>query len=220
VSKILVFVEGATEEAFVNQILSAFFKGRRHSPTPRLTGHPRREGGIREYDIFKNELRLAMEEDKYQYFSTMFDFYGLPESYPGRRGVIGDNPRAKASSVENAIKEDLQSDFPEFNVEDRVIPYIQMHEFEALLFSDPNQTARAIGANDQANNLRRIVEEYQEPEAIDDGEKTAPSKRIKSLIPWYNKPTDGLVAVRRLGLDRIRENCPHFNDWVTHLESL
>ncbi|MDP2936062.1 MAG: DUF4276 family protein, partial [Dehalococcoidia bacterium] len=46
----------------------------------------------------------------------------------------------------------------------------------------------------------------------------APSKRVLDLIPKYQKPLLGTLAVLEIGLDTIRKECPHFNDWVTRLE--
>ena len=49
---------------------------------------------------------------------------------------------------------------------------------------------------------------------------TPPSKRIKALIPKYNKVLHGPLAAGETGLDSMRNECPRFNGWLSRLESL
>jgi Domain of unknown function (DUF4276) len=39
------------------------------------------------------------------------------------------------------------------------------------------------------------------------------------LVPGYEKPLLGSLAVQEIGLIRIRRECPHFNEWLDQLES-
>ena len=93
-----------------------------------------------------------------------------------------------------------------------------MHEFEGLLFSDPDQFAQSLGKPDLAPELRGIRQEFQTPEDINDSPDTAPSKRVLNLYRGYRKPVDGVQAMAELGLDTVREACPLFNAWVGTLE--
>ena len=101
---------------------------------------------------------------------------------------------------------------------DRFVPYVMMHEFEAMLFSDCEAFARGIGSPDLAPSLQAIRDEFCNPEEIDDSPVTAPSKRIAPLVPGYQKPTQGTFAIQAIGLDTIRAQCPHFREWLERLE--
>ena len=100
----------------------------------------------------------------------------------------------------------------------RFIPFVVTHEFEGLLFSDCAALSRGIGRPDLEPSLQEIRDRFSTPEEIDDSPLTAPSKRIEALMPGYEKPLFGTLAVLEIGLTRIRGACPHFNNWLTILE--
>jgi hypothetical protein len=95
-----------------------------------------------------------------------------------------------------------------------------MHEFEGLLFSDCEAFARAIGQESVAGDLRKIRDKFNTPEEINDSTLTAPSRRIASLLPQYDKPLLANVAALEIGLKKMRKECPHFEQWLTTLENL
>ena len=95
-----------------------------------------------------------------------------------------------------------------------------MHEFEALLFSDCHDFAKAMGRPDIENRLQEIKDEFGNPEEINDSQQTAPSKRIGKILPGYQKPVLGTLAALGIGLKKIRASCPHFADWINQLEQL
>ncbi len=101
----------------------------------------------------------------------------------------------------------------------RFIPFVVMHEFEGLLFSDCAAFSRGIGRPDLAAGLQEIRDQFATPEEIDDSLVTAPSKRVEALVPGYEKPLLGVLAILKIGLARIRAECPHFDEWVTRLEA-
>jgi hypothetical protein len=101
----------------------------------------------------------------------------------------------------------------------RFIPYVMMHEFEGLLFSDPAGFARAVGQPTLEPAFTRIRNQFQTPEEINDSPMTAPSKRVELHMPEYEKPLFGVLAVLEIGLPRIRTECPHFAAWLATLEA-
>jgi hypothetical protein len=103
---------------------------------------------------------------------------------------------------------------------DRFVPFVVMHEFEGLLFSDPVAFSKGIGRPDLATEFSAIRKQFTSPEEIDDSPITAPSKRLQALVPGYEKPLLGILAILEIGLTRIRAECPHFNGWLERLESL
>ena len=126
----------------------------------------------------------------------------------------------RAAHVEDAIRRDLQEELGGGFHANRFVPYVMLHEFEALLFSDCEKFANAIERPALAQKMQAIVDAAGEPEAIDDTPEGAPSKRIEALIPEYDKLHLGILAALEIGLDKIRAACPHFNAWLTRLEEI
>lgn len=142
--------------------------------------------------------------------------YGLPNDFPNQLKARQEkNPFEKVRILEDAMKSDID--------DNRFIPYIQLHEYEALLFSDVATTDKhlsiLLGVN-RTTQLKNIVQVFESPEHINEGADTAPSKRLKSIYQTYDKILFGNIAVAQIGLQKIREECRHFNDWLTALESL
>ena len=127
--------------------------------------------------------------------------------------------RAKQRVVCDAFAGQLVQTLDEGSMR-RFVPYVQMHEFEGLLFSDPNQLASALRRQDLAQKLWAIRRDFETPEHIDDSPVTAPSKRIQSLISRYRKVQAGERAALAISLVKIRQECPLFNAWLNTLESL
>ena len=97
--------------------------------------------------------------------------------------------------------------------------YLALHEFEALLFSDPKKLASVTGGTLDEQQYAKIIEDCGCCEAINDRPETAPSKHILRIAPHYKKTTDGIIAAKDIGLETMREKCPHFNDWLTRIEN-
>jgi hypothetical protein len=95
-----------------------------------------------------------------------------------------------------------------------------MHEFEGLLFSDCGAFSRAIGRPELESKFKAVRDQFQTPEEINDSPDTAPSKRIEAIVPEYEKPLFGALAILEIGLARIREECVHFDAWLKRLEML
>ena len=132
----------------------------------------------------------------------MVDYYGLPRTWPGReRPSRHATLSERAATVERAVLEDISTaiDRPA-----RFVPYVVMHEFEGLLFSDPDRFAQSLGKPSLAPKLRAVRREFQTPEDINDSPDKSPSKRILNLYRGYRKPVDGVLAMAELGLDMNR----------------
>jgi hypothetical protein len=143
----------------------------------------------------------------------MYDLYHLPKDFPGQTNLPKANGHSKALHLENAFKQNINSS--------KFHPYLQVHEFEAFLFVNPVLTASLMtGRNNLSTQLQAIRQGFPTPEDINDDPITAPSKRILSLYPRYEKLLDGPIITLNVGLDAIRAECPHFADWVTWLEGL
>jgi hypothetical protein len=119
--------------------------------------------------------------------------------------------------LEEAMKELIDD-----NWRFRFIPYIQLHEFEGLLFSELNVFILQIPKNEIANynELIQTINDNPNPELINDGKETAPSKRLMRIIKGYNKIVYGSLLAQEIGLEKIRNKCPRFNDWLNLLENV
>ncbi len=216
-------VEGQTEEAFVNRILSPYLAKKRIWAKARCVMTSRKRGrkfrgGIRKYATAKNDITAWMNEDQNlnAYFTTMFDLYGLPNDFPGyetaaRQSSSYDRVRV----LEDALNDDVS--------DSRFIPYIQLHEFEALLFSEPRKLGSQFPDRDAAIlRLAAEASKFDSPEHIDDGSQTAPSKRIVNEIPEYkgSKVSAGPLVAEKIGLDVLQSKCEHFGEWLSRLEAL
>jgi hypothetical protein len=224
-ARLLIHVEGQTEETFVKEMLRDHLQRFGYSSvSARLVGNPRlriRRGGIRSWQSVRRDILQHLKEDAGAIATTFVDYYALPHDWPGRAEAPRMNSSSKkAEYVEKMLIADIGDEMgPSFN-SNRFVPLVMMHEFEALLFSDPDRFAQGICRIDLADKFRTIRQAFESPEEINDSPETAPSKRIEKLLPSYEKPLLGPLAVMEIGLAAIRRECPHFNDWLNRLEAL
>jgi hypothetical protein len=225
-ARLLVHVEGQTEEDFVNEVLRDHLVGAGYeSVSARIVGNARlrqRRGGIRPWPSVRKDIVNHLRQDSGCIATTMVDFYALPQqgdsAWPGRAAAAGIQADVKALCVEQALREDLSEELgSSFNLT-RFIPFVVMHEFEGLLFSDCMAFSRGIGRADLEPHFQRIRNDFQTPEDINDSPVTCPSRRVKELVPGYEKPLFGTLAALEIGLQRIRAQCPHFDSWMRQLE--
>jgi hypothetical protein len=226
-ARLLIHVEGETEETLVNEIIAPHLYqfGFSHVGA-RLVGNARqrdRRGGIRGWNSVRKDILNHLKEDTACLATMMVDYYALPRSgskeWPGRDMAAGLPVSEKAACVETALFADICQELGERLDPRRFVPFVVMHEFEGLLFSDCEAFGRGIGRPDLASDFQAIRDEFATPEEINDSPVTAPSKRVERLIPGYEKPLLGALAVLEIGLGAIRMQCPHFQQWLTDLEA-
>lgn len=221
-TRVRIVCEGQTEEEFVNNLLFDHLYAYGVHAIPIVIREGRHRGGDVRYERVFINIRNSLLQEKTCYCSTLIDFYGLPAKFPGKsiakaQSNLNDKAASFCLAFENALKRDIGE-----NSVRRFIPYVQMHEFEALLFSDPERLAHGIDRPDLRSELTRIGNSFATPEHINDSRTTAPSKRIIKLFPGYElqKPLYGGLAALEIGLPKIRQECPLFNAWLAKLETL
>ena len=222
-SRILVHVEGQTEESFVNTVLAPHLHRVGYTRvSARLLGNARqrsRRGGIRPWGSVRNDILSHLTADQATLATTMVDYYGLPDTWPGRKQAEHKRTlRKRAAAIEKAVLADISESLGDAFDPQRFVPYVVMHEFEGLLFSDPERFARGIGMPGLSSKLQAIRDDFDSPEEINDSPETHPSKRVVGLYKGYQKPLMGVLAAEEIGLDAIREECPLFDRWVAKLE--
>ncbi|GHS93208.1 hypothetical protein AGMMS50276_03000 [Synergistales bacterium] len=223
-------VEGQTEEEFVKQLLCPHLGAMGIFTSVRcvLTSEDKKNsteyrGGFRQtekaYCIVRQDILNWMKEDNNPEcrFSTMFDLYALPKSFPEPE-ISSSDPYLRVAALEAAFKKNIDSSF---HRPERFIPYIQLHEFETFIFADPQALDWEYLEHDKAiSELMTIREKEENPEMINDGPETSPSKRILKQIPEYSKIDRGVNVVKKIGLDKLRQECCHFDQWLKTLEEL
>ena len=227
-ARLLIHVEGETEEMFVNEVLAPhLYSAGWEVVAARIVGNARlreRRGGIKPWSVVRDDIMRHLKEDPGCFATTMVDFYALPQSagkaWPGRAAAAQLPTAQKAPHVEAQLDADLQQAMGPGFLAVRFIPFVIMHEFEALLFSDCGAFSRGVGRPDLHEALQAVRDSFATPEEINDSPLTAPSKRVEALIPSYQKPFLGTLAALEIGLTRIREECPHFGEWLTRLEQI
>jgi hypothetical protein len=217
-AKVLILVEGQTEETVVKRTLGPHLSSLRVFLAPtiiatkRIKSGPSFKGGMPSYAKVRREILRLLGDSSAALVTTMIDFYGLPASFPGRATVMGNTALGKVVFVEKAIEQDIN--------DGRFQAYCSLHEFEALLFSSPATIAAAFAIPNVEQKLLSIRSQFTSPEEIDDSPSTSPSARLQFLFPQYNKPFYGTLIAGRIGLDEMRGACAHFNDWLIRLEAL
>jgi hypothetical protein len=214
-SRVYLLVEGQTEEAFINELLSPHYARLGLYLTPIIVStSPGHKGGVVSYAKIKPQIHRLCKQHAGAHVTTLFDLYALPGDFPGKSSTAypatGSGQR-KAEFLEAELATDIgQRNF---------IPNLLVHEFEALLFAQ-------IDAFEQWTNDDRVLEPLRavrnttSPEDINDSSNTAPSKRILAAMTGYQKTLHGPLIACDIGLDAIREACPHFDEWLKKIEAL
>lgn len=216
-----VTAEGQTEQAFIKELLANHLSSFNVFADARcvLTSKDKRaameyRGGLLNYEKARKDLMAWIKTDNHPEcrFTTMFDLYALPDDFPEYNASRTLSPYDRVRTLEKAMADDID-DY-------RFIPYIQLHEFESLILSDPRALdCEYLEHEKPIDNLISMVG-GENPELINDGAQTAPSKRILQEIPEYDKVTAGVSVAKMIGLKKLREKCRHFNDWLTLLETI
>ena len=228
-TKLFVHVEGQTEETFVNELLAPhlYSLGKFSSVSARLIGSARlrsRRGGIKPWVEVQQGIVRHLNEHRENVVTTMVDYFGMPRmgsrAWPGRSSADRqESHSAKATVVETILAREISSVMGPNFMEHRFIPYVMLHEFEAMLFSDCRKFAEITGHPNLEPHLQSIRSQFATPEEIDDSPEKSPSHRIKALIPGYRKPFMGYLGILSIGIEKVRSECPHFASWLARLES-
>ncbi len=161
--------------------------------------------------------------DSSAYVTTMLDYYGLPDNFPGMSPVGQGDCFQRAEEIERKFHEDICTSYQKRRKREllpsRFIPNLILHEFEGLIFSSPLAMQEILRQN-ILSDIEKILSSYQSPEEINDSRESSPSKRLKKIYPAYNKVFDGVLIAKEIGLPTIRKRCQHFDGWLRKLEAL
>lgn len=216
--RLIIIGEGQTEQAFCKDILQPFFAAKSiyiQNPTIKKS-----KGGIVPWKEFKKEILNHLKSDSSVCVSLLIDYYGIKAKHEfpkwvEAKTIVDKNERM--DFLENAMLEEIENKY-----EKRFIPYIQLHEFEGLLFCDIDVFNENFEKEEflDYNYLNETIERYANPEMINDGKTTAPSKRLSRIILGYQKTVHGPLLAEEIGLKAMREKCPRFNNWIEKMSEI
>lgn len=207
--RVNILCEGQTEEQFVNRILIPYFEPQEIYVKPiimttkRYVSGGKKRGGVGNYKLIAQELRMLCK-DRDAYITSMLDYFRLPEDTPCMDQRYADIYQHVAA-IETAIDRDINAGNCHAN--------LMVHEFEALLFSDPT-AFEGIMSESEIRSIAKIRASFATPEDINSAPETAPSKRILQIKPDYQKVTQGNMIAEKIGIDKMMTNCPHFGEWI------
>jgi hypothetical protein len=223
VTRVLLLVEGQTEEAFVNRVLrpylaplSVFVERASLLRTKELPEGKPYKGGTTTYRQMARDVRRLLQ-DSDAYVTTLIDYYGLPPDFPRLADAKALDRMQRAAALEDAFADDIGD--PRFHL------FLAMHEFEAWIFAASTAAEAHLSVAGLAAVLDKISAAAGGPEHVNDHPATHPSIRLAELVRLhgtrrYGKVADGPDILAKAGLDVVRSVCPHFADWLNWLERL
>ncbi len=219
--RVFILVEGQTEEIFVRTVLAPHLEAHKVWVTPilittkRRKGAPNHKGGSVTWDRVSGDIKRFCADSNVVAITTMLDYYGLGAGFADRATSLRSEPEQRVSELGRALAEQV--------ADERFYPFFMLHEFEALLYSDALACAEYLECPGLLEMMAEAVKTCGSPESVNDSRQTAPSKRIDAVLQKASKnaysKTDAPLIVEAIGLPHIRAHCPHFDSWVTWLES-
>jgi Domain of unknown function (DUF4276) len=216
--RVIIICEGETEKEFCTKILSQFFiKKNIHIQAPLIK---KTMGGIVKWSELRKQILHHLKYDNSAFVTNLIDFYGLNEVHQFPKWdeslkIVDKNSRM--DFLEKSMLENIDNEFRH-----RYLPYIQLHEFEGLLFNDINIFYEQIPSNELVGieELQKTFSDYLNPEMINDKKETSPSHRLIRIIKGYNKIVYGNYLAEAIGIEKIRHKSFRFNNWLHDIESL
>lgn len=216
--RVIIICEGQTEQEFCNKILLPYLLSFDVCIETPLIKHS--HGGIVHWNSIKRQITNHLVSDKTVYVTLFIDYYGIssqhgfPKWHESEK-IMDKNERI--SFLKSAMKNDIDKE-----INFRFLPYIQLHEFEGLLFSGLETFKEVFGEKNlmDVDLLQKTFSDFSNPEMINSGKETSPSHRLKRIVKGYDKIVYGSILAESIGLKKIMDKCPGFCRWVKDIASL
>ncbi len=215
---VVAIVEGKTEQVFVERVLAPYLGNKRIFITATQISKPGQKGGDVKFSRAEKDIGSFLKQRPDTYVTQFFDYYGLKE-WPNLDAITNQSHTEIAQLLNSSALEQVNQKYGAYQAQNRFIPYMAMHEFEALLFSDEAILAEALDV--EIEQIEAIIEACVEPEKINNSRETAPSKRLNQLKQSgkFKKTIEGIIIAEQIGVEKMRQRCPLFNEWLNQLES-
>ncbi|SEU47643.1 DUF4276 family protein [Nonomuraea wenchangensis] len=211
--RVHILCEGQSEETVVREVIEPYLRSSdvyvtwSIFTTKRPAGGPSYRGGLSRWAKLASEIRLLLADSSIAVLTTMLDYYGLPTDVPGMATRPSGSPYDRVTHVERAMAGTI--DHPRF------VPHLVLHELEAWVLLGHEALGELTGDDALAQAVRAIVVQAEGAELVNDGLNTAPSKRLLHLYPRYRKTSDGPLVIADIGINTIRNACPHADAWFS-----
>lgn len=214
--RLIIVCEGPTENEFCLEMLAPILlKLDIYVEAPLIK---KSNGGIVPWQAIKRQIETHLHEGDAN-VSMLVDYYGIKDSY-NFPGWIESKDILSLTDRFQFLCDRMKADISPV-LAPRFIPYMQIHEFESLLFSDINVFKDNFDKSEMNFSiLEDANREFSNPEEINSRPSLAPSKRLTKAIPGYDKVLYGNYIAVETGLSRIMEKCPLFRQWITSLTSI
>jgi hypothetical protein len=215
-NRLVFIVEGNTEVEFITKKIIPYLEQKRGNTyttfmnAQKITTNKKMncKGGVVNFEYLKNEIKRVASK-RNVLITTLIDFFRLPNNFPNYS-----TDKNKVDSIEEGISKEMEK----LIASNHFLPYIQLHEFEALMFIDAEKFEIITESDSQKKQIEDIISKYPNPENINGGCDTAPSKRLISIIPTYEKVFFSSLIFSELSIDDIRKKAPRFNEWLDRIE--
>jgi hypothetical protein len=209
-------VEGQTEEIVVNNVLEPHLRDRGWTVTQSIVATKRpasgasHKGGVSSWAKLERDIKLLLGNTDLHVLTTLFDYYAFPADSPGMSSRPEGSARRRVEHVEAALSATID--------DSRFVPHLILHELETWVFAAADQLGWILPVPGLTERLRSDVHAAGGPELVNDGPDTAPSKRLLRYCDVYSKTNDGPLALADLGIEALRAECPHLDQWLAHLD--
>lgn len=212
--RIIFICEGRTEQEFCKNLLQPYFNPKNITISPPLI--KKSGGGIVKWEILKNQIKRHLQESENVLVTTFIDYYGIEDKHnfpQWRESKQISDKNNKMDFLEKAMEDDINNS--------NFIPYMQLHEFEGLLFNNIEVFKKNFQKDEcHYSEIQKIIEKYPNAELINEGSETAPSKRLKNNIKNYNKSVYGVYLAEEIGIENIMNKNPRFKKWIEKINKL
>ncbi len=224
--QLVLLVEGQTEEQFAKKVLAPFWSARGLFVRPVLLStkkgpqHRAHKGGMPSRDVVRSECLRLLGQSLWDGVGLLLDYYGLHHTF-GKAEIEVADPHERARQLRERFEEEIRNETGETSHPSRFRFFLLIHEFEALLFADPEKVTAHFATEKALSRLEDILKKCNgDPELINDAPTTAPSKRLQQVFPKYRKVSDGVRIAQSIGLEGMRKRCRAFNEFCHWLDEL
>ena len=209
-------VEGQAEEIVVNTVLEPHLRDRGWTvsqsivTTKRTAAGSSHKGGVSSWAKLEREIRLLLGNTDLHVLTTLFDYYAFPADSPGMASRPHGTAYERVEHVEAALSTAID--------DARFAPHLTLHELETWVFVAAEQLGWIMPERGLTERLREDVRTAGGPELVNDGPNTSPSKRLEKYCGVYSKTNDGPLAIADLGIEALRAECPHLDEWLVQLD--
>jgi len=216
--RIHVLCEGQTEETVVTGVISPALGARGINVTSSLLitkrpagSDPSFKGGATSWKKIRADICRLLLDSSLDRLTTFIDYYGFPADAPGMDTRPPGTARERVSHVEAAVFEDIGH--PKFH------PHLTLHETETWVLACLD-SLESLAGRVVRWPLEEAVLAAGEPELVNDGPNTSPSKRVLAAWPGYSKVNDGPIVISDTGLDHVLSQCSHARAWFEELAAM